>query len=111
MPPRRKEDGACVLGVTPIGKRPRNYAGTGAANLVGTGFPPAGLLGVSCRRHQDDARYGKVFLWLARRYTNGHCRARETARLIAQECASHDHSPAQVKARNVVRGAAVATRA
>src|SRR5262245_11638600 len=47
----------------------------------------------------------------ARRYRSGHCRARETARLIAQECASHDHSPAQGKARNVVRGAAIATRA
>lgn len=66
------------------GKRPRDFAGTRAANLVGSGFPPAGLLGVSSRRLEDDARYEKVFLRRARTYRSGHSRLLEVARLMLQ---------------------------
>ena len=106
MPPHCEEDGACDFGDTKIGKRPRTFAGTEAANLGGTGFPPAGLLGVSSRRLLDDARSGKAFLTMTcrvkifdsvcsagvcpptdqvRTFTNGHCRALKGARLITQE--------------------------
>jgi hypothetical protein len=68
-PFQREEHGACGLAATKRGKRPRILAGTRAANLFGgttklggTGFPPAGLWGVSSRRLEDDARYAKVFL-------------------------------------------------
>jgi hypothetical protein len=62
MPFRCEEDGACDFGDTKIGKRPRTFAGTEAANLGGTGFPPAGLLGVSSRRLRDDSSSGEAFL-------------------------------------------------
>jgi hypothetical protein len=62
MPLRCKEHGACDFGDTKEGKRPRTFAGTEAANLGGTGFPPAGLLGVSSRRPWNDSSSDEVFL-------------------------------------------------
>ena len=109
MPLRCKEDVTCDFGDTKIGKRPRTFAGTEAANLGGTGFPPAGLLEVSSRRPWNDSSSGEVFLTVqdnsddfrqgllrgltpnrsaqcsrARMFTDGHCSVAEGARLMAQ---------------------------
>jgi hypothetical protein len=101
MPFLCKEHDACCPGDTKNSKRPRTFAGSEAANLGGTGFPPAGLLGVSSRRLLNDARSGKAFLTMTcmsedfRQYLQG----RRLPQRVAREAA---HRPPPGKKREML---------
>jgi hypothetical protein len=84
MPFLCEEHGACVLEVTEKIKRPRVFTGAEAANLGGSGFPPAGAFGGSRAGGRKTTLDQKKRSKITPTFTSEHCRTRENATLVLQ---------------------------